>query len=255
MSNEEPLRKEGTDMSKYWDDSNSYSQPATSRLKKNAGDSLKKARTKGQLLEPVTVSGETIVNTWWGKAWCENLERYADYDSRLDRGKRYIHTGAVIDLKIQKGKILARVQGRRKTPYKIEVRISPLSEERCQSIISLCAGKIENMENLLRGDFPESLKELFLEDGGLFPAPREIGFQCSCPDWALMCKHVAAALYGIGVRLDENPLLFFQLRGIDVERFIDVTIASKVESMLANAGKPSTRIADGKEWVDLFGVL
>lgn len=242
-------------MSRYWDDRTTYSQPTESSLKKNAGDSLKKAKKKGQALEPVFVEGRTIVKTWWGKAWCENLERYADYESRLDRGKRYVRTGAVIDLKIQKGKIMARVQGRRKTPYKVEIRISPLSEERCQKIISRCAGKIENLETLLRGDFPESLKELFLEDGGLFPSPREISLQCSCPDWALMCKHVAAALYGIGVRLDEDPLLFFELRGINVDRFIDVTLASKVESMLENANKKSGRIIEEDGWADLFGVL
>ncbi len=242
-------------MSRYWDDSAAYSQPTTTRLKKSAGESTKKAKARGQVLEPVVVQGRTIVKTWWGKAWCENLERYADYESRLDRGKRYLRTGAVIDLKIQKGKILARVQGSRKTPYKTEVHISPLSEERCQNIIKRCGGEIENLEALIKGDFPENLKSLFLEEGGLFPSPKEISFQCSCPDWALMCKHVAAVLYGIGARLDENPLLFFDLRGINVDRFIDVTIADKVESMLANADRPSSRIVDGTEWTDLFGVL
>lgn len=242
-------------MSKYWNDKTSYSQPAVSKLKKNAGESKKKEKAKGKVLEPITVSGREVVKSWWGKAWCDNLEQYADYDSRLSRGKRYIRSGAVIDLKIQKGKILARVQGRRKAPYKVEIRISPLSEERCQKIINRCSTKIENLESLLKGDFPKELKELFMDTDGLFPAPCEIGFSCSCPDWALMCKHVAAALYGVGVRLDENPLLFFQLRGIDVERFIDVTLANKVESMLANANKPSQRIVTEESWRGLFGVL
>ncbi len=242
-------------MSRYWNAEETYSQPTDSSLKQNASASKKRAKAKGQVLEPVKVEGRAIAKTWWGVAWCENLEKYADYESRLDRGKRYVRTGAVIDLKIQKGKIQARVQGRRKTPYKIEIRISPLSERRCQRIISRCSGKIENLEALVKGDFPENLKELFLEDGGLFPSPSEISFSCSCPDWALMCKHVAASLYGIGVRLDENPLLFFELRGLDAGRFIDVTLASKVESMLANVDKPSERIADGDEWMELFGVL
>ena len=116
--------------------------------------------------------------------------------------------GSVIDLKIQKGKILARVQGSRKTPYKVEIRISPLSEKKCQDILSRCGKKLENLEALLGGNFPDEMKELFQGKGGLFPEPREISFNCSCPDWALMCKHVAAALYGVGARLDENPLLF-----------------------------------------------
>lgn len=210
---------------------------------------------KGQLLEPVVISGRTIAKSWWGQAWCRNLEQYADFESRLDRGKRYIRTGAVLDLKIQKGKVLARVQGSRKTPYKVEIRISPLSEEKCQAILQKCGRRIENLEALAAGDFPPDLKELFLGPEGLFPTPKEISFNCSCPDWALMCKHVAAALYGVGARLDTRPALFFELRGMDMERFLDVAVANKVEAMLANAQKPSGRILDGADLNSLFGVL
>ena len=107
----------------------------------------------------------------------------------------------------------------------------------------------------MNGNFPEELKEVFLGEQGLFPKPREISFNCSCPDWALMCKHVAAVLYGIGARVDENPFLFFELRGIDAGRFVDVTLANRVENMLANADTPSERIIMGNNWEDLFGVL
>ena len=188
-------------------------------------------------------------------AWYNNLEQYADYESRLDRGKRYVRNGSVIDLKIQKGKITARVQGTRKVPYKVEIRISPLSEGKCQAIIQKCGRKIENMEKLLSGNFPEEMQELFQGKDGLFPTPKEISFSCSCPDWALMCKHVAAALYGVGVRLDDQPLLFFELRGIDIGRFIDVTLSNKVEAMLANENKPSDRIMADDDITELFGVL
>ena len=239
-------------MSKYWD-TGFYSQPTVAEIKKNSAASRKREEKKGKSLEPVKVTGRQIVKSWWGKAWCENLERYADYESRMERGKRYIRTGAVLDLKIQKGKVLARVQGTRKTPYKIEIRISPLSEEKCQHIIEKCGRKLENLESLLAGNFPEEMQELFQGKDGLFPAPNEISFNCSCPDWALMCKHVAAALYGVGVRLDENPLLFFELRGIDVDRFIDVTLANKVEAMLANEGRPSERIIPEEDVSRLFG--
>lgn len=241
-------------MSKYWD-TPYYEQPNTKELKRNAEESKKKEKKKGNVLEPVVVQGRNIVKNWWGKAWCNNLEQYADYESRLDRGKRYVRTGAVIDLKIQRGKILARVQGSRKVPYKVEIRISPLSEEKCQNIIRQCGRKIENMEELLNGNFPEEMQELFQGKGGLFPTPSEISFNCSCPDWALMCKHVAATLYGVGARLDVNPLLFFELRGIDIGHFIDVTIANRVEAMLANEGKPSNRIMEDEDLTALFGVL
>ena len=240
-------------MSRYWKEE-FYSQPSEDELKAKAEASVQKARKKGALLEPVVIHGRIIAKSWWGSAWCENLERYADFENRLDRGKRYVRTGSVVDLKLQKGKILAKVQGTRRTPYKVEVRISPLSEERCQEIIEQCGRKIQNLEALTSGSFPEELQELFTGRGGLFPTPREISFSCSCPDWALMCKHVAAVLYGVGARLDEAPSLFFELRGIEMERFIDVTIANRVEAMLANADKPSRRIMDEADMTALFGI-
>lgn len=240
-------------MSKYWDEGN-YQQPTASELKRRSEASRESARKKGKVLQPVVINGRQIAKSWWGKAWCDNLERYADFESRLDRGKRYVRTGAVIDLKIEKGKVLARVQGTRKTPYKVEIRISPLSEERCQEIIEKFGQRVENLEKLLSGDFPEGLKELFTQRDGLFPAPREISFSCSCPDWALMCKHVAAALYGVGARLDEEPSLFFTLRGVEVGRFVDVAIANKVELMLKNATRTSERVIADSEIRGLFGV-
>ena len=240
-------------MSRYWEDG-CYSQPTTSELKRKSEASRVSAEKKGKRLEPVVIQGRNIAKSWWGRAWCDNLERYADYESRLDRGKRYVKTGAVIDLSITKGRIQAKVQGSRKTPYKVEIRISPLSEERCQEILQTCGKRVETLEKLLAGDFPEELKELFTQRGGLFPSSREISFSCSCPDWALMCKHVAAVLYGIGARLDENPSLFFELRGIEMGRFIDVAIASRVERMLKNAGQTSGRTIDERDIRGLFGI-
>ncbi len=241
-------------MGRYWDEIH-YSQPSADSLRRNAAETVRKEREKGRALEPVHIQGREIAKNWWGKSWCENLERYADYESRLERGKRYERTGAVVDLRLQKGRVSARVQGSRKTPYKVEIRISPLSEEHCQEIIDCCSGRIENLERLLQGDFPEELKSIFLEKNGLFPSAREISFSCSCPDWALMCKHVASVLYGIGARFDEDPLLFFQLRGIEVGRLVDVSLANRVESMLMNADRVTERVIEGEEWENLFGIL
>ncbi|MFR3674083.1 MAG: SWIM zinc finger family protein [[Clostridium] innocuum] len=165
-----------------------------------------------------------------------------------------MRTGTVIDLQIRAGRIQARVQGRRKAPYKVEIHISPLKEEDCQRIMQACANQIENLEALLSGEFPQSLQELFTGESGLFPSPREISFQCSCPDWAIMCKHVAAVLYGVGNRLDENPFLFFTLRGIDLAKFIDVAIGNKVEMMLEHANEKSARIMDNATIHDVFGL-
>lgn len=242
-------------MSRYWYSPPSYSQPTAEELKQKAADSQSKARKKGQKWNPVVIEGRGIAKSWWGQSWCDNLERYADYANRLGRGKRYVRTGAVVDLQIQEGKILARVQGSRKTPYKVEISIDPVSKEKCESIIQRCNSRVENLEQLLSGTFPVALKELFQGEGGLFPTPKEISFDCSCPDWAYMCKHVAAVLYGVGARLDEQPELFFKLRGIDIDQFIDALLKDKVETMLANAEKPSKRIIEDQDLQALFGVL
>ena len=236
----------------YYDGFAPYVSVAEKKAK--ADKQIAKLKKKNPDLAPILLEGRTIAKSWWGRAWCDNLERYADYESRLDRGKRYVKTGAVIDLSITKGRIQAKVQGSRKTPYKVEIRISPLSEERCQEILQKCGKRVETLEKLLSGDFPEELKELFTQRGGLFPSSREISFSCSCPDWALMCKHVAAVLYGIGARLDENPSLFFELRGIEMGRFIDVAIANRVERMLKNAGRTSGRTIDEGDIRGLFGI-
>lgn len=241
-------------MKKYWDIP-MYSQISVEELRAKAEMSSQKATSKGKTMEPVVISGKGISQSWWGQSWCTNLERYADYDNRLSRGKRYVRSGAVIDLKIMKGKILARVQGSRKAPYKVEVHISPLKEDACQHIMAACANKIDSLDSLITGNFPNEFKDLFTKENGLFPNPREISLQCSCPDWAVMCKHVAAVLYGIGARLDDNPFLFFTLRGIDVDQLIDTTIANKVETMLSHSNVKSERILDTNSVHDIFGVL
>lgn len=226
-------------------------------LRRKAQESVRDAQKKGRDYEPVIPhrGSRQICESWWGQAWCANLEQYADYASRLERGRRYFRSGTVVDLKIRGGRVEARVQGSRKVPYKVDIRISPLSEEKCQEIIARCGRKIQTIDKLINGEFPDELRDLFTGENGLFPSPREISFNCSCPDWALMCKHVAAAMYGIGVRFDENPFYFFHLRGIDVDRFIDVALENKVESMLRNAEQPSERILRETDLTGLFGVL
>ncbi len=244
-------------MSKYWSSTHTFSQPAVEELRRKARSSMQAARKKGQTYEPVLPhkGSRKICESWWGQAWCANLERYADYSSRLERGRRYFRSGTVVDLKIRGGKVEARVQGSRRVPYKVEIRISPLSEEKCQKILDRCGRKIRTIDSLINGEFPEGLKDLFSGEGGLFPNPAEISFICSCPDWALMCKHVAAVMYAIGVRFDENPFYFFHLRGIDVDRFIDVALENKVESMLQNADVDTPRILHEADITSLFGVL
>ena len=231
-----------------------FSQPTERELKTNVMASVYKANRQGKDYDPVIVKSRSIADNWWGRAWCENLERYADYSSRLERGRRYVRTGTVIDLKIKKGHVTAKVQGSRKAPYNVDMRISPIDESKCQKIMSVCGSRIESLEALLNGDFPEEYKDIFLSRDGLFPTPKEISFNCSCPDWAIMCKHVSAVLYGIAVRFDQDPLLFFELRGIDIDRFVDVTLENSVESMLKNVNVDSPRILRNIIVDELFGI-
>ncbi len=231
-----------------------FSQPSLELLRANAQKSMAKA---GKQYDPVQPKGNsrTICVSWWGQAWCSNMERYADYASRLGRGKRYVSSGTVLDLKISQGTVNAKVQGSRSTPYSVKIQIDPLQPAKKEEIVQTCGREIKSLEDLICGRFPDRLKTLFLKQGGLFPGPREIHMSCSCPDWATMCKHVAAVMYGIGVRLDDNPFYFFSLRGVDVDSFVTQALNNRVESMLANAGKKSDRVIPEDEISSLFGVL
>mgnify|MGYP003592353174 CR=1 FL=1 len=241
-------------MKSYYHGRSQYKSLSVGELRARAGRSLNRAARDGADFEPVVVLGRKISESWWGQAWCQNLERYADYANRIGRGKRYVRSGAVVDLKISTGLISGRVQGSRRTPYKVEIAIKPISAGVYKNILSRCCLKVQTLEALIEGNFPEELKELFLDKEGLFPTPEEISFDCSCPDWASMCKHVAAVMYAVAVRLDENPFWFFQLRGIDVDKLIGTTLDSKVDQMIKNARKPNPRILKGADLVGLFGI-
>lgn len=223
--------------------------------KAKAAASLKRLRSKNQDLEPILISGRKLACTWWGQAWNNNLERYADYSNRIDRGRSYIRQGSVLDLKIAPGEVRALVQGSRRLPYQVTIAIAPLGDSIWQAVVNACAGQIDSLQDLLEGRFPESLVNLFTAHGkGLFPTPKEIHFTCSCPDWASMCKHVAAALYGVGVRLDQAPDLLFTLRQVDMHHLISQTIQQKTDALTNPGIQKSTRILDDHNLAEMFGI-
>lgn len=229
-----------------------YNTPSVGELRQMVKETL----SKNKNYAPVVVEGTSrkICKSWWGDAWCRNLERYADWENRIGRGKSYVRNGNVVDLKTNGGEIYAKVQGSRKTPYTIKITIDPIDKESCRRIEEQASGKIQNLEALLTGTFPEELKDLFFQKNGLFPSPNEIHFNCNCPDWAIMCKHVAAVLFGIGVRLDTNPIYFFKMRGIDPDKFIAKIVSGKVETMLKNANIVTPRVIQESEVTQLFGI-
>jgi len=210
---------------------------------------------KKQDVRPVIIQGSAIARTWWAKSWNQNLERYADYGNRIGRGRSYVRHGAVLDLQINAGEIKSLVQGSRAKPYAILIKIKKMDKKIWEQITSSCAGMLDSLQELLTGNFPKALGEIFMQrDSGLFPSPKEISFACSCPDWASMCKHVAAALYGVGVRLDEDPTLFFTLRGVDTKDLVSRTVSSKAESLLEKASRKSSRIIAESDLSGLFGI-
>jgi uncharacterized Zn finger protein len=216
---------------------------------------LEKLKKKNPDIEPVIIEGRSIAKNWWGKAWNVNLESYADYSNRISRGKSYVRSNTVLDLKISKGTVAAKVQGSSSKPYDVKITIEALNSKKWAQVTSLCNHRIDSLEQLIEGKFPKELEVLFTERKyGMFPSPKEIHFDCSCPDWASMCKHVAAVLYGIGARLDKDPMLFFELRNLDGKELIRKSMEQRLESMLKNAGKKSKREIPKEDISDLFGL-
>lgn len=216
---------------------------------------LDKLRKKYPNLRPILLEGSALAKTWWGKAWNKNLERYADFSNRIGRGRSYVRHGAVLDLQISAGKVAALVQGSDSQPYQVEIDIKPITKAQWKRIIHAVSGELASLEQLLQGCFPKTLQAIFTADKkGLFPTPKEISLSCDCPDSATMCKHVAAVLYGIGTRLDEDPLLFFVLRQAHVEDLITQAVQDQSNKLLKQAKRKSTRVIDDSELGDVFGI-
>jgi uncharacterized Zn finger protein len=223
--------------------------------KEKAAKSLAKLKKKDPAIEPIIIEGRTLTKSWWGKAWNKNLESYADYENRIARGKSYVRNNAVLNLKIHKGKVEALVQGSSSKPYVVEIRIDGLSGEKWAQVTALCNHRIDSLEQLVEGKFPHELGVLFTEKKyGLFPAPKEIHFDCNCPDWASMCKHVAAVLYGMGARLDVDPMLFFELRALNGQELVRKSMEQRLDSMMKNAGKKSKREIAEQDIANVFGL-
>jgi uncharacterized Zn finger protein len=230
-----------------------YVPVATRRAK--AEKALQQLRKKQPGITPVIISGNALATTWWGKSWNSNLERYADYRNRIGRGRSCVRHRAVLDLQLTPGRVTALVQGSEAQPYRVAITVDTLSAHHWATIRTACAGCFDSLSALLAGTFPQALKDLFFAKGaGLFPSPRDIHFDCSCPDWASMCKHVAAALYGVGARFDEDPSLFFRLRGITMDELITQTVADTTQTLLRKAERQSANVLDEVDLGDVFGI-
>jgi uncharacterized Zn finger protein len=215
-----------------------------------AARALAKLQKKGHKMSPVAIEGRKIATTFWGESWCDNLERYSDYANRLPRGRTYVRNGSVVDLQVGPGSVTALVSG--SMMYDVKVSVGPVEPARWRAICKDCSGAIDSLVELLQGRFSKGvMTRLCEEKTGLFPSPKSIRFTCSCPDWASMCKHVAAVLYAIGARLDHQPEVLFTLRHVNQQ------------DLIANAGsdlsKKGKRSADAKvlasdDLSEMFGI-
>jgi uncharacterized Zn finger protein len=230
-----------------------YVSVATRRARARAA-AEKIARKQQRSLAPIApIDGNKIVRTFWGKAWCDNLESYRDYEHRLLRGRSYVRHGAVIDLQIKAGKIGALVSGT--STYQVAVKIRSLPSKSWMQLAAECTGHIDSLVDLLRGTLPARVMELVTrKKGGLFPSPQQISFECSCPDAAEMCKHVAATLYGVGVRMDEKPELFFELRGVDHTELVGGAATAAPGLAAASTRGADRKVLEGADLSALFGI-
>ena len=216
--------------------------------RRSAESSMAKLVKKGVAVHPIVIDGRKITRTFWGDSWCQHLESFSDYSNRLPRGRTYVRNGSVCHLKIDKGEVTAIVSG--SALYDVKITINALPAEKWNSVKKECAGKIGSLLELLQGKLSKTVMTLVTDrKTGLFPLPTEIKLSCSCPDWAEMCKHVAAVLYGVGARLDSSPELLFLLRAVDHEELIEMDIAS--EGITASGSRK--RIAEN-DLADMFGI-
>ena len=241
-------------MSRYSYGYPKYVSVAEKRAK--AEKKILQLKKKNPAISPVCVKGNKLAESWWGISWNKNLESYADYSNRIGRGRSYVRHGAVLDLKIKSGKIISLVQGSVSRPYTIEISIQKIKTPAWENILKKCQGKIDSLHALLDGKLPKAMVDILIDKkDGIFPSPGEIKFYCSCPDSATMCKHIAATLYGVGTRLDQNPALFFTLRGVDMENLVSQAIQKEADQLIKKSKtKTSKRIIQNADLSSTFGI-
>lgn len=218
--------------------------------RKKAEKAAAKARKAGANLSPIEPYRGAVTKTFWGKAWSDNLEAYGDYANRLPRGRTYVRNGSVIDLKIAEGEVQAQVMG--SSLYQVAIKVTAVSANQWQAISTDCAGSIDSLVELLQGKLSTAvMQRICTPRTGLFPAPKEISFNCSCPDSASMCKHIAAVLYGVGARLDQKPELLFSLRRVDAKDLVSQAGAGLATS---KNGPAAGKVLDDSMLADVFGI-
>lgn len=228
-------------MSWYYDENPAERKAALQRK-------IEKRRKRGEIFEAFAApQGTKITTQFWGLAWCRHLENYCGYENRLPKGRTYLRQGNVYNLKATGGTVTAEVAG--SDLYEVEIKVAPLPAAQWLKIKKQCAGQVSSLLDLLSGKLGDGVMKIVTDpDTGLFPRRREIRHRCTCPDFADLCKHQAAVLYAIGVRFDQDPKTFFELRGVDPSELI----ASSASAL--TGGMASNEDLAGEDLSALFGI-
>jgi uncharacterized Zn finger protein len=225
--------------------------PVEERRRKGRAAAQRLAKKQNRQPQPVSASGSKLAKTFWGRAWCDHLHAFHDYANRLPRGATYLRNGSVVDLVIQEGRIEALVAG--SETYQIVISIQALDQGAWQKIRKNCSRSINSLLDLLAGRLSDGLMRVLTDrDAGLFPKPREIRMKCNCPDGAAVCKHLAAVMYGVGVRLDTQPELLFQLRGVDHQELVSEVVTA--DTLDRELGAPSAGSLGDADLGAMFGI-
>ncbi len=162
-----------------------------------------------------------FARSWWARRWLAVLEAL-QLGGRLARGRAYARAGQVMDLSIEEGLVTARVQGSRKEPYDVTIRVTPLSSGEWRRVAAVLGREVVFLARLLAGEMPTDIERAFEKAGlSLFPTRiRQLATACSCPDASNPCKHIAAVYYLLGEEFDRDPFLIFRLRGMSREELL-----------------------------------
>jgi uncharacterized Zn finger protein len=194
-----------------------------------------------------------FVENWWADRWIKALTRLMD-SGRLSRGRSYARRGQVIEIKVEPGHISARVQGSRRTPYKVSIALQPLNDRQWDTAFDALAEQAIFAAQLLNGEMPPDVEQVFDSvKVPLFPAARgDLKTDCSCPDWANPCKHIAAVYYLLGERFDEDPFLLFELRGRSKDEIVAALRERRVQD--AETADEPVYMPDMVEAVEAIGL-
>jgi len=180
--------------------------------------------------------------TWWSKKWISLLDSFG-WSNRLARGRRYARSGQVVNVTINPGVITAKVQGTRSIPYDVVISIPPFTTSQWTKIFKELDAQAIYTAKLLASEMPSDIEDVFTRaQVSLFPqSKRDLTTECSCPDSANPCKHIAAVYYVIGEEFDRDPFLIFHLRGRSKEQILEALRHQRQETIPGEIKKESTK--------------